>query len=138
MLTLILFRTVFKWIFRIILAFVSICLLWVVAYRFINPPTTLLIQSRQGEYSTSALQEWVEYDQIADNIKMAVICGEDQRFKDHMGFDFKAIEKPSNTTSKVAKRAEQVPLVNKQPKMYSSGKVVPGSEKASKYGSRCS
>ncbi len=24
---------------------------------------------------------------------MAVICGEDQRFKDHMGFDFKAIEK---------------------------------------------
>ena len=93
MLTLILFRTVFKWIFRIILAFVSICLLWVVAYRFINPPTTLLIQSRQGEYSTSALQEWVEYDQIADNMKMAVICGEDQRFKDHMGFDFKAIEK---------------------------------------------
>lgn len=93
MLTLLLFRTIFKWIFRIILAFVSICLLWVVAYRFINPPTTLLIQSRQGEYSTSALQEWVEYDQIADNMKMAVICGEDQRFKDHMGFDFKAIEK---------------------------------------------
>jgi monofunctional biosynthetic peptidoglycan transglycosylase len=93
MLTLLLFRTVFKWIFRIILAFVSICLLWVVAYRFINPPTTLLIQSRQGEYSTSAMQEWVEYDQIADNMKMAVICGEDQRFKDHMGFDFKAIEK---------------------------------------------
>jgi monofunctional biosynthetic peptidoglycan transglycosylase len=24
---------------------------------------------------------------------MAVICGEDQRFKDHMGFDFKAIQK---------------------------------------------
>jgi len=93
MLTLLLFRTVVKWIFRIILTFVSICLLWVVAYRFINPPTTLLIQSRQGEYSTSALQEWVEYDQIADNMKMAVICGEDQRFKDHMGFDFKAIEK---------------------------------------------
>jgi monofunctional biosynthetic peptidoglycan transglycosylase len=39
------------------------------------------------------MQEWVEYDQIADNMKMAVICGEDQRFKDHMGFDFKAIEK---------------------------------------------
>ena len=93
MLTLLLFRTVFKWIFRIILAFVSICLLWVVAYRFINPPTTLLIESRESEYSTAARQEWVDYDQIADNMKMAVICGEDQRFKDHMGFDFKAIEK---------------------------------------------
>ena len=93
MLTLLLFRTVFKWIFRIILAFVSICLLWVVAYRFINPPTTLLIESRESEYSTAALQEWVDYDQIADNMKLAVICGEDQRFKDHMGFDFKAIEK---------------------------------------------
>ena len=137
MLTLLLFRTVFKWIFRIILAFVSICLLWVVAYRFINPTTTLLIESRESEYSTTALQEWVDYDQIADNMKLAVICGEDQRFKDHMGFDFKAIEKPSNITSKVVKPEEQAPSVNKQPKMYSSGKVVPGSEKDSKFGLHC-
>jgi monofunctional biosynthetic peptidoglycan transglycosylase len=93
MLTFLLFRSVFKWIFRLILVFVSISLLWVVAYRFINPPTTLLIQSRETESSTVALQEWVDYDQISNNMKMAVICGEDQRFKDHMGFDFKAIEK---------------------------------------------
>ena len=93
MLTFLLFRSVFKWIFRLILVFVSISLLWVVAYRFINPPTTLLIQSRETESSTVALQQWVDYDQISNNMKMAVICGEDQRFKDHMGFDFKAIEK---------------------------------------------
>ena len=203
MLTLLLFRTVFKWIFRIILAFVSICLLWVVAYRFINPPTTLLIESRESEYSTAALQEWVDYDQIADNMKMAVICGEDQRFKDHMGFDFKAIEKAiehnikggktrgaSTISQQTAKnvflwegrswirkglevwftllieglwskeRILEVYLniielgptedsfyrynqtdrtsVNKQPKMYSSGKVVHGSEKDSKFGLHCS
>jgi monofunctional biosynthetic peptidoglycan transglycosylase len=93
MLTFFLFRSVFKWIFRIILAFVSLSLLWVVAYRFLNPPTTLLIQSRASEYGTAAKQEWVDYDQISDNMKLAVICGEDQRFKDHMGFDFNAIEK---------------------------------------------
>lgn len=93
MFTLYLFRHVIKWIFRIVLVFVSISLLWVVTYRFINPPTTLLIASRESEYSTASLQEWMDYDQIADNVKLAVICGEDQRFKDHMGFDFKAIEK---------------------------------------------
>jgi len=93
MLTFLLFRKVFKWIFRLILAFIAISLLWVVSYRFFNPPTTALIQSREREYGTEALQVWVDYDQISDNLKLAVICGEDQRFKDHSGFDFKAIEK---------------------------------------------
>ena len=93
MLTFLLFRRVFKWIFRLILAFIAISLLWVVSYRFFNPPTTALIQSREREYGTEALQVWVDYDQISDNLKLAVICGEDQRFKDHSGFDFKAIEK---------------------------------------------
>ena len=104
MLTFFLFRSVFKWIFRIILAFVSLSLLWVVAYRFLNPPTTLLIQSRASEYGTAAKQEWVDYDQISDNMKLAVICGEDQRFKDHMGFDFKAIEKAIEHNIEVIKQ----------------------------------
>ena len=79
MLTFLLFRRVFKWIFRLILAFIAISLLWVVSYRFFNPPTTALIQSREREYGTEALQVWVDYDQISDNLKLAVICGEDQR-----------------------------------------------------------
>ena len=93
MLTLLLFHRVIKWILRLILAFVALSLLWVVAYRFINPPTTALMNSRSETYNIDCKREWVDYENIGNNIKMAVICGEDQRFKEHHGFDFKAIQK---------------------------------------------
>jgi len=93
MLTLLLFHRVIKWIVRLILAFIALSLLWVVAYRFINPPTTALMNSRSETYDIECSQQWVDYENIGNNIKMAVICGEDQRFKEHYGFDFKAIQK---------------------------------------------
>lgn len=100
MLTFLALRKIFKWIFRLLLVFFSLSLLWVVAYRFINPPTTILMQSRNSEfaYKQSSYRQtqqyvWVEYDNISNNLKMAVICGEDQRFKEHFGFDLKAIQK---------------------------------------------
>jgi monofunctional biosynthetic peptidoglycan transglycosylase len=93
MFTFFLLRHVIKWAIRLFLAFITISLLWVVAYRFINPPSTALMNSRGNTYNIDAQHTWVDYDNIGNNIKMAVICGEDQRFKDHMGFDFKAIQK---------------------------------------------
>lgn len=75
------------------MASIAISLLWVVAYRFINPPTTALMSSRSSLYDIDCNQTWVDYQSIGNNIKMAVICGEDQRFKEHHGFDFKAIQK---------------------------------------------
>lgn len=93
MITLFLFYRVIKWIFRLLMAFIAISLLWVVAYRFINPPTTALMSSRSSLYDIDCNQTWVDYQSIGNNIKMAVICGEDQRFKEHHGFDFKAIQK---------------------------------------------
>ncbi|RYD71066.1 MAG: monofunctional biosynthetic peptidoglycan transglycosylase, partial [Sphingobacteriales bacterium] len=46
--------------------------------------------------------KWKSYDEIADNAKVAVIASEDQRFAEHGGFDFEAIEKAykSNRKSK--------------------------------------
>ena len=93
MITLFIFYRVIKWIFRLLMAFIAISLLWVVAYRFINPPTTALMSSRSSLYDIDCNQTWVDYQSIGNNIKMAVICGEDQRFKEHHGFDFKAIQK---------------------------------------------
>ncbi len=93
MITLFIFYRVIKWIFRLLMAFIAISLLWVVAYRFINPPTTALMSSRSSLYDIDCNQTWVDNQSIGNNIKMAVICGEDQRFKEHHGFDFKAIQK---------------------------------------------
>ena len=36
--------------------------------------------------------EWVAYDRIPDNLQLAVVCCEDQRFLTHHGFDYESIQ----------------------------------------------
>ena len=38
-------------------------------------------------------KEWLDNDEISDNLKKAAIAGEDVNFLNHWGFDFKAMEK---------------------------------------------
>ena len=37
--------------------------------------------------------KWVDYSQISNNLKRAVIASEDSKFNDHEGFDWEGIEK---------------------------------------------
>ncbi len=80
-----------------------ITIIWVGAYRIINPGKTALMKSREAEYNVEVTQTWVNYDDINPNMPLALICGEDQRFKDHFGFDLKAIEKAINHNMKGGK-----------------------------------
>lgn len=63
----------------------------VVAYKWINPPYTA-IQWNQSDLRAEK-GPWLSLDEIPDNFEKAVIAAEDQRFFQHSGFDFKAIEK---------------------------------------------
>lgn len=38
-------------------------------------------------------RDYINYDEMGNNIKLAVMAGEDQLFPDHNGFDFKSIQK---------------------------------------------
>lgn len=38
-------------------------------------------------------KDWVDFDDMSDNLKRAAVAAEDQLFLKHMGFDIKAIEK---------------------------------------------
>jgi monofunctional biosynthetic peptidoglycan transglycosylase len=38
-------------------------------------------------------RDYIEYDEMGVNAKLAVICAEDQLFPDHNGFDWNAIQK---------------------------------------------
>ncbi len=63
-----------------------------------NPATTALMQNRleamQGKKPDAELQRrWVPYAEISDNLKRALIAGEDAKFVDHEGFDWDGIEK---------------------------------------------
>ncbi|MBS1509290.1 MAG: monofunctional biosynthetic peptidoglycan transglycosylase [Bacteroidetes bacterium] len=56
-----------------------------------NPPITLTqLSSLLHGYGLS--RDYVSYDDLGSNIKLAVIASEDQRFPDHDGFDLKAIK----------------------------------------------
>jgi monofunctional biosynthetic peptidoglycan transglycosylase len=58
-------------------------------------------------------QHWVDYDQISDNLKRAVIASEDDGFASHDGVDWDALEKAWQKNAKaeaqVAKRLNAAP-----------------------------
>ncbi|MBE7176385.1 MAG: monofunctional biosynthetic peptidoglycan transglycosylase [Mucilaginibacter polytrichastri] len=78
--------------------FLGVTLFWVIALRFVNPPLTWLMLQRGFERKFDRKdwkleKTWVKYDEISDNLKRAVLAGEDQLFFKHSGFDVAAIRK---------------------------------------------
>ncbi len=88
-----------------IILFVGISVLWVLLYRFINPPVTLLMIERGFERKSDGKawkidKQWVDFDDIADPMKRAAVAAEDQSFLDNYGFDFKAMERAIDKNAK--------------------------------------
>jgi monofunctional glycosyltransferase len=82
---------VLGWIFKIVLAFLILSALWVLAYRFINPPITATMVKDIVD-GRGAAREWMPIDRIDRDMVRAVIAAEDSKFCQHNGFDVQAIE----------------------------------------------
>jgi monofunctional biosynthetic peptidoglycan transglycosylase len=65
---------------------------WVLIYRFVPPPITILMVERQTQ-GQGLDHRWVPLDAIAPAMPRAVIASEDAHFCAHHGFDMKAIDK---------------------------------------------
>ena len=90
---------------KVLLWFFLFSVIWVLAYRFINPPITFLMVQRNWERKADdkpakLKTKWVDFDDISDNMKRAAVSAEDQLFLKHMGFDIKAIEKAYASNAK--------------------------------------
>ena len=75
-------------------AFLSAAL--VVVFRWVPPPGTALMVERKVESWASGKpidlqRSWRSWDALSDDLKVAVIAGEDQKFAAHWGFDVMAI-----------------------------------------------
>jgi monofunctional biosynthetic peptidoglycan transglycosylase len=82
---------IFGWVVKLVIAFILISILWVLAYRFINPPITFtMIGDLVG--GRGAHKEWMPIGQIDRDMVRASIAAEDSKFCTHHGFDFEAIE----------------------------------------------
>ncbi len=79
-----------KRIFKILLLVFVFSLLPVIVYKWINPPFTF-IQSSQSELRGKK-GEWISYEEIPKDVIISIIASEDQKFFEHSGFDFEAIE----------------------------------------------
>jgi monofunctional glycosyltransferase len=67
-------------------------LLYLVACKWIFPPVTITqMGALFGGYGLK--RDYVSWDEISPNVKLAAIASEDQLFPQHDGFDWKAIEK---------------------------------------------
>ncbi|MEX6725295.1 monofunctional biosynthetic peptidoglycan transglycosylase [Parapedomonas caeni] len=73
-----------------LLIVVGLSVLWVAAYRWIDPPTTWLIH-RDRAGGKAVQQTWTTLDDMQLRIGYAAIAAEDARFCDHHGFDVEAI-----------------------------------------------
>jgi monofunctional biosynthetic peptidoglycan transglycosylase len=84
-------RRIIGWIVKLLLGFVLLSILWVLAYRVINPPTTVtmlgdLVAGR------GATREWMPISRLDRDMVRAAIGAEDSKFCQHNGFDVEAIE----------------------------------------------
>lgn len=68
----------------------------VLLLRWLPPPGSALMVERrieawQDDRSLALQRQWRPWAELPDNLKMAVIAGEDQKFARHQGFDLAAI-----------------------------------------------
>src|SRR5438552_17407122 len=84
-------RRIFGWIVKLVVAFFLISILWVLAYRFINPPITFTMLG-DVVAGRGAARDWTPISQIDRDMVRASIAAEDGKFCSHHGFDFEAIE----------------------------------------------
>lgn len=112
-------RKIFKFISYSILGFFIFSILITIAYRFINPPITILMVRRSIEQSFSdkrdfrLKKDWVDLDEISPNMVRAVVSTEDNLFYRHNGFDWKAIERAIDH-NKVSKRKRGASTISQQ------------------------
>jgi monofunctional biosynthetic peptidoglycan transglycosylase len=105
-------KKLLKLIFKTLLWFVGITVLWVLLYKYVPVYYTPLmaIRSYEARDDLETKHSWVPISEISTELQLAVICSEDQKFALHRGFDVKSIEKAyeSNKTGKKLRGASSI------------------------------
>jgi monofunctional biosynthetic peptidoglycan transglycosylase len=124
-------KIVLRWVWLCALATLCLQLCFVgriALMAVIAPQSTAFQRSEAWRIATSkgALpwrQQWVDYAQISDHLKRAVIASEDDGFSSHDGVDWVALEKAWNKNSKAELRAEQR-RTSKPPKVVGGSTIT--------------
>ena len=110
----------FKIIRYLIVFFFVSTFLAILLFRFVNPPLTPLMLIRWGEQVASGEKskihkKWKDLDDISPNLALAVVASEDNKFTEHWGFDFEAINKAKEfNEKKKGKRVRGASTISQQ------------------------
>lgn len=102
--------------FRLILLWIVITLILVLLLRWFNPPTTAFMLAREYSDYYEAIEikyQWQDFEQISPDLAISVIASEDQKFKDHWGFDVAAIQQVL-TNRKAGKKIRGASTISQQ------------------------
>jgi monofunctional biosynthetic peptidoglycan transglycosylase len=74
-------------------------LIYIMVLRWVNPPITIT-QFTNWIEGYGLKRDYVDFDAMSPNIRLAVMASEDQLFPDHNGFDIKSIKKALESNKK--------------------------------------
>lgn len=102
-------KLVYRIVFKFIIGFLVFSIAWVLIYKFVPIPFTftMISNSVQNWNSDGPIiwsKKWKPLDKISKNYMNAVIASEDQKFEDHHGFDFEAIQEAFKKNEKNPKK----------------------------------
>ncbi|MCH6199746.1 monofunctional biosynthetic peptidoglycan transglycosylase [Aquiflexum sp. LQ15W] len=112
-------QKIFRFIFKIALWFFIISIGLTLIYRFIPVPVTPLMVIRLWEQAwdekkdVRLYKDWVSIDNISKHMPQAVYAAEDQKFLEHNGFDWKAMEEAWEKNKK-GKRIKGASTISQQ------------------------
>ena len=91
------FRSLVRRLLKLLLWLMLASVLLVLLLRWVPPPGSALMVERKIEswimdQPIDLQRSWRPWSELPDDLKMAVIAGEDQKFAEHWGFDVAAIQ----------------------------------------------
>ena len=99
-------KRVFLWLFILQLVYILFC-------KWINPPITLTqVGSIIQGYGLQ--RDYVSFNEMSPEIKLAVMASEDQLFPEHNGFDIKAIKKAISFNKKHSTKVRGASTISQQ------------------------
>lgn len=87
-------------------------LLYIIVLRWVNPPITITQLTNWVE-GHGLKRDYIDFDAMSPNIRLAVMASEDQLFPDHNGFDIKSIKKALESNKK-SKRVRGASTISQQ------------------------
>lgn len=98
---------------KIIIWAVILQFFYIIICRWVNPPVTLT-QLANFVSGNGLKRDYISYDEMGPNIKLAVIAAEDQLFPGHDGFDVKAIKKAMKYNEKHPNKTRGASTISQQ------------------------